>query len=270
MRALETGNVIIQAQAKSLNSGSVITSADFNQTLDHNLNSLKLCPGSETDLATCVISDTDVIENDVASLMAVGNFQAADGSNYNQNISALSKWGVDNNTNAGIAFSADRQQLDVTGKNADSTAVISVACGNIEQTVLDSEIENGVVLATAVTCASGTLNCLHSTANVNVLAQTTLTSLTVTNNGLALVDNTALVLATRPVTIGLNVTAVFSDGTTQDVTADTDITYDNQSPAIIADILATPGSYTVLSDGEAVIQITFQGQTFTARITIPL
>jgi len=270
LQALETGNVIIQAQARSISSGSTITSVDFNQTLDHNLNSLKLCSAGATDLAACVLSTTSVVESNTVSLVAVGNFQAADGSNYNQNISALSKWGVDNNANATIGFSADRQQLDVTAKVANSSAVVSVACGNIEQTVLDSDIKNGVVLASAVTCASGNLNCLRSTASVNVLSQTTLTSLTVTADGATLVDSTALVLVVRPVTITLKVTANFSDGTTQDVTADANITYNNQTPTIISGVPGTPGVYTVSSNGNAEIQIIFQSLTFTARMTIPL
>ena len=270
LQALETGKVIIQAQAKSLSSGNIITSADFNQTLDHNLNSLKLCLSSDTNLVTCVLSNTNLVENNSVSVMAVGNFQAADGSSFNQNISALSKWGIDNNSNASIAFSADRQRLDVTGNTPDTTAIVSVACGDIEQTVLDSEIKNGVVLGTAVTCASGNVNCLRSTTSINIIGQTVLTSLTVTANGVALVDNTALVLAIQPVTITLNVTANFSDGSSQDVTADTGITYNNQTSTIIADIFNTPGAYTVLSDGDAEIQIVFQNLTFTAKITIPL
>ncbi|GMR01344.1 MAG: hypothetical protein BMS9Abin19_0718 [Gammaproteobacteria bacterium] len=274
LQALETGNVIIQARAKSLSSGNIITSADFNQTLDHNLNSLKLCLKSETDLAACILSNTDVVEKNTVSLMAVANYQAADGTSFNQNISAFSKWGIDNTNNATIAFSADRQQLNVTGNIPDSTATISVACGNIEQTVLDSEIENGVVLNTSITCASGNLNCLRSTASVNIIGQTTITSLTVTANGAALVDNTALILTIQPITITLNVTANFSDGSSQDVTADTGTTYTNQTDTIIADIIGTPGAYTVLGDGDAVIQIVFQdltqSLTFTTKIAIPI
>jgi len=269
LQALETGNVIIQAQAKSLSSGNIVTSADFNQTLDHNLNRIKLCLSSETDLATCILSNTDLVENNTVSLMAVGNYQLANGSTSDQNISAFSKWGVDNNSNATIAFSADRQQLDVTGNIPDTTATISVACGDIEQTVLDSEIKNGVVLATAVTCVSGNINCLRSTASINIIAQTALTSLTVTANGSALTDNTPLVLTIQPVTITFKVIANYSDGSNQDITADANI-YNNQTSTIIADIIGTPGAYTVLSDGNAEIKITFQSLTFTAKITIPL
>ncbi len=268
LQALATGNVIIQAQAKSLSTGNVVTSADFNQTLDHNLNSLKLCFKSETDLATCTLSSVDVVENAVLSIMAVGNYQAANGSTYNQNISAYSKWGTDNTSNATIAFSADRQQLDVTGNTSGTTANISVACGNIEQTVSDSAIKNGVVLDVPVTCASGNINCLPDTAVINISSKT-VSSLTVTADGNALVDNTAFALASRPSTIVLNVTANYSDNTSQDVTIDTNIFYNNRSALIVIAKSGSLGEYTVLTAGEAEIQIIFQSQVFIAKITIP-
>jgi hypothetical protein len=268
LQALETGNVIIQAKATSLSSGNTITSIDFNQTLDHNLNSLKMCLSSETDLAACTFSVTDIVEDAVVSLMTVGNYQAADGTTFDQNISAYSKWGIDNNSNATIAFSTDRQQLDVTGNTPGTIANLTVACGNIVQTVLDSEIENGVVLDVPVTCASGNINCLHSTTTINIVG-VTVTSLTVTANGLALVDDTPLVLSTTPVTIVLNVTANYSDGSSQDVTTDNSVTYLNRNALIMIAISGSPGEYTVLTAGEADIQIAFQGQTFIAKITIP-
>ena len=268
LQALETGNVIIQAKAMSLSSGNIITSADFNQTLGHNLNSLKLCLRSETDLAACTFSNHDIVEKVTVPLMAVGNYQATNGATINQNISAYSKWGIDNNSNATIAFSADRQQLDVTGNTPGTTANITVACGNVEQTVLDSEIENGVVLDVPVTCASGNINCLRSTATVNIVG-TTVTSLTVTANGLALVDDTPLVLIDTPATIVLNVTANFSDGSSQDATTDTNVIYNNRNALVIIAIPGSPGEYTVLTAGEADIQIAFQSQIFIAKITIP-
>jgi len=268
LQALEAGNVIIQAKAMSLSSGNIVTSVDFNQTLDHNLNSLKLCLRSETDLAACSLSNTDITENAVVSLMAVGNYQATDGTTLNQNISAYSKWGTDNNSSSTIAFSADRQQLNVTGNTQNTTTNITVACGNIEQTVLDSEIENGVVLDVPVTCASGDINCLPSTAAINIV-DTTVTSLDVTANGSALVDDTPLALSFTPVTIILKVTANYSDDSSQDVTTDTNVIYNNRSVPIIIGIPASPGEYTVLTAGEADIQIIFQSQIFIARITIP-
>lgn len=268
LQALETGNVIIQAQATSLSSGSIVTSVDFNQTLDHNLNSLKLCLRSETDLAACSLSTTDIVEKAVISLMAVGNYQASDGTTFNQNISALSKWGVDNSSNATIAFSTDRTQLDVTGNTADTTANITVACGNIEQTVTDSQIQNGVVLDTAVSCADGNINCLHASAVINIVT-TAITSLDVTANGLSLDHNTPLALSSTPATIVLKVTANFSDGSSDDITTDNNVIYTNRSNLVLTDIAGSPGEYTVLRPGEADIQIEFQDQLFIARISIP-
>lgn len=75
LQALATGNVIIQAQAKSLSSGNIVTSADFSQTLGHNLNSLKLCHKSETDLATCTLISVNIVQNAVLPIMAVTKYE---------------------------------------------------------------------------------------------------------------------------------------------------------------------------------------------------
>lgn len=268
LRALETGNVVIQAQARSLSSGNIVTSVDFNQTLGHNLNSLKLCLKDETDLATCVLSNVDIIDDAVVSVMAVANYQAENGSTYNQNISAYSKWGTDSTSNATITFSADRQQLNVKGNTAGTSANISAACGNIEQTVSDSAIKNGVVLDIPVTCASGNINCLRSVAAVNIKSKT-LTSLTVKADGVALVDGTALVLASRPQKIVLKVTANYSDNTALDVTADANIIYNNRSLLVVVAISGSAGENAVLAAGNADIQIVLQSQVFIVKITIP-
>ncbi len=271
LQALETGNVIIQASARSLNSGSVVTSADFGQTLNHNLNSIKLCLKSEAGLNTCTLNNTEVIKDNTISLMAVANYQAANGTNFDQNISALSKWGTDDSNVATIAFSTDRQQLNVTGNTANASATISVACGNIEQAVQDNDIENGVVLNVPVTCANGNINCLSATANVDITdIQADLTSLAVTVDGATLTDNTTLILlGQQPQSIALNVTANFADNSTEDVTADTGVNYSNQTTTIISEVAGTPGQYNVLTAGNAEVQITFQGLTFIAKFTIP-
>ena len=268
LQALAVGNVIIQAQAKSLVSGNIITSIDFNQTLDYNLNSLKLCLSAETDLADCSLSSADLVENLVLSLMAVGNYQAADGSSYNQNVSAYSKWGTDSSSNVSLAFVADRQQLDVTGNISGTSAEISAACGNIEQAVSDTAIKNGVVLAEAVTCAVGNLNCLRDTALININNKT-VTSLTVTADGVDLVDDIELELTTRPSTVTFNVTANYSDNTSLDVTTDANIIYINRSAPVVVAIAGSPGEYSVLTAGVADIQILFQSQVFIAKVKIP-
>ena len=274
LQALEAGNVIIQAQAKSLYSGTIVTSADFSQTLDNNLISLKLCRKTDSDLAGCTLSSADILENEVLAIMAVGEYQAADGSRYRENISALSKWGIDN-SNAGIALSADRQQLDITGIKTGASAVVSAACGKIEQTITDSDIKNGVVLDVPVTCATSSTACLRTDATINIRGTVTLDSLTVTVrdtqqtvNETQLVDNTELVISNRPIDLIFRVTANYSDGSSSDVTADTATVYNNITPLVISEIQNSPGEYLVLGTGIAEIQITFESQGFTARINL--
>ncbi len=268
LQALAAGDIFIKAEALSVSTGNIVTSAAFNQTLDNNLTSLKLCLKSEADLAACSLGNTNIVEDTDVALQAVANYQAADGTTFNQNISAYSKWGIDDNSIASIAFSADRQQLNVTGNISGSTANVSVACGNIEQPISDSDIENGVVLDTPVTCASDNLNCLSDTAAMSIIDKT-VTSFSVTANGASLVDNNERILAARPAEIVLNVTVNFSDGTSEDVTTDTDTSYSNRSITVITGILNQPGEYTVLTSGNAEIEITFQDETFTVKITIP-
>ncbi len=268
LQALETGDVLIQAQAISQSSGSLVTSDDLPQTLNHNLNSLKLCLATDTDLSNCTLATIDLPQNNTTSFIAVGNYQATDGSNFDTNITAYSKWGTDNTSNATIALSANRQQLDVTGNLPNTTVNISTACGNIEQTVPDTDIANGVVLGEPVTCATGNTNCIFNNNAINIVSNT-LTSLTVTANGADLTDNTALVLATQPNVITLVVTANFSNNTTQDVTADPGINYNNQDTTVLTEVANTPGEYTVVTAGNAEVQIVFQSQIFTAQITVP-
>ena len=81
--------------------------------------------------------------------------------------------------------------------------------------------------------------------------------------------HTPLVLSTAPATIVLVVTANFSDGSSQDITTDTSVIYNNRSDQVITGISGSPGEYTVLTAGEADIQVVFQSQTFIAKITIP-
>lgn len=268
LQAFETGNVIIQARAKSLSSGNIVTSADFAQTLSHNLNSFKLCLQSETDLSACTLTNATVVKDGVVSIMAVGNYQAADGSNYNQNISAYSKWGVDNSSLASIALAEQRQWLDVTGKTVGTLANVSAACGKIEEPFSDSDLVSGVVLDVPVTCAVGAINCLRSTAAINI-SDVTVDSLEVTANGAALVDDVAYVFSSRPTTIVLLLTANYSDGTSEDVTTDVSVVYNNRSPLVIREISGSPGEYNILLPGDADVQILFQGQVFIVRMTIP-
>jgi len=268
LQALQTGDVIIQARAPSdSQDGTVITSVDFNQTLDNNLNSIKICRSTDTNLDTCALTNKDVVENNVVSLMAVGKYQQTDGSDSSQNISAYSKWGISNTANATIALSADLQQLNVTGKLKETTTNVSVACGNVEQSIADADIEKGVVLEVPVTCANGNLNCLQKSETMNVISEA-ITAISITANDLDLQDNIARVFTTRPTSIILKVTADFSNSASRVVTAEA--TYFNRSAEVITKKSGTSAEYTVQPTGNDVeIFVEMQNQNFTVKITLP-
>ncbi len=268
LQALQSADVIIQARAPSVSQGgTIITSVDFDQPLNDTLNTIKICLKSASDLATCDLTSNDIVENNIVSLMAVGNYQQSNGSTADINISELSKWGIDNNSNASIALSEDRQQLDVTGKIKNTVVNISVACGNVEQTIQDSELVGGVVLSIPVTCVNGSLDCFQKTQTMNVIAET-IDSLSVTVNGQELVSNTALLLSTRPTTLVFEVTANLSDGSSRVVTQEA--TYINSSTDVVTEIAAKPGEYTVLSTGNNVdISILLSPKSFVAKVTLP-
>lgn len=275
LQALEAGNIILQAQAKSVYSDNIVTSAGFSQRIDNNLNNLKLCRKNETDLTACTLSIVDISENEVLPVMAVAEYQASDGSSYRENISAYSKWGIDN-SNAAIALSTDRQQLDITGVTAGASAVVSAACGKIEQTVTNSEIKNGVVLNMPVSCTANNTDCVRASTSINIKGVLTLDSLTVTVRDTQLtfqetelVDNTELVLASQPIDILFKVTAHYSDNSSKDVTSNSATGYNNLNPFVIAEIQDSPGEYLVLGGGIAEVQITFDSLTFTAKLNIP-
>jgi len=270
LQALEIGDVIIQARAPSISQGGVIvTSADFDQSIVSQPVALKICLSSETDLDACTLERQDLVENNTLSLIAVGEYQQTDGSNSSLNISELSKWGTDNNSNVNIVFSDDRQQLDITGNLINTTTNLSVACGNVEQTIQDSDLVSGVVLDTPVTCAIGNSNCLQATQAITVVEEV-VDSLAVTANGFDLVNNTALVFSSRPATLVFVVTATFTDGSSRVVTTDSTYTDDSPDANVVSEVSGETGEYTVGSTGNNVeISISFGIKTFTARLTLP-
>ncbi|VAW69322.1 hypothetical protein MNBD_GAMMA09-1651 [hydrothermal vent metagenome] len=269
LQAFETGGVIIQAQAPSVyNNGAIVTSIDFNQQLDNNLRTVKLCPADTTNIIACTLSDKNIPENGVASVIAVADYDnTADGTVFYQNISAYSKWGIDNNINASLAFSTDRQQLDITGNTANTTANISAACGNIEQTVTDAQIKDGVILASPVTCANGNAGCKVITEAMTII-DNPITSLSITANNVTLQDNSSFAFNTKPGVITFNVTANYLNNNSQDVTSSASTRYTNNSTTIIS-ARTLPGEYNVLQSGNAEVIIDFQNQTFTAKLSIP-
>jgi len=270
LQAYETGDVIIQATAPSVSQGgTLVTSREFEQTLANNLNDIKICLESDTNLATCTLSDNDVVENNVVSLIAVGNYNLSNGGTVDENISEFSKWGI-NNSNASIAFSADRQQLNVTGETTETTTTtteISVACGKIEQTIVDADLETGVVLDEAVSCAIDSAVCFQTTETMDILPEIVET-LSVTVNDVDLENNIALALSSRPAELVFEVTANFTNGTSRVVTEET--AYTNISTDVVTEINTKKGEYTVLDTGNDVeIQMSVLLKTFIAKVTLP-
>lgn len=269
LHALAEGNIVIQATAFSPYSNTDVTSVDFNQAISNNLNSIKLCYSSSTDLSSCTVANTSVEKGTSISFISVANYQALDGSDFYENISDNSKWGIDNPLNASISLSTDRQQLNITGITEASNATISVACGDIEQAIDGIDVSQGVVLETPVSCGSGA-SCLSSSSIV-AIDQLSVTSLKVSANNNVLTSGVALDLSVRPNEIDLVTTAVFSDNTESVITNDPDLAYNITlgKDVVIEDKIGVLGSYTVLSAGTAEITLDFRGVKFRALIEIP-
>ena len=269
LRTLAAGNLIIQAKANSVFQNTLVTSADFNQTVGNTLNEIKLCRSSDTDLSSCNVTSAAIEPGEVLSLISVASYQATDGSSFNENISKNSKWGIDNVTNASIALSADHQSLDITGNIENSSATVSVACGDIAQNIDSVDISQGVTLSSSVSCD---VNCLSSSALVSINALS-VTSLDVTANNINLVDNVSTSLDAAPAEIALVVTANYSNASSEIITNDSSLVYtiitlDGQSPTI-EEKTGSPGVFTVLSNGTAKIQLDYQNETFIVLIEVP-
>lgn len=269
LHTLAEGNIIIQAKALSDFSNAEVTSVDFDQAITSNLNSIKLCLSSDTDLTNCVVTDASVEKDKSISFISVGNYQALDGSNFNENISGNSKWGVEDTLNASIALSTDRQQLDVTGEIEESSTTISVACGDIEQAINSIDISQGVVLDSPISCDSAA-SCLASSVTV-LIDQLNVTSLNVSANNTDLTSTEPLTLSTRPDEISLVTTAVFSNNTQTTITDDTGLIYSITAgkDVVIEDKTGSVGVYNVLGSGTAEIKLDFRGEIFIALIEIP-
>ncbi|MDH5612099.1 MAG: hypothetical protein OEY66_06545 [Gammaproteobacteria bacterium] len=269
LHTLAEGNIIVQAKAFSPLSNSDVTSIDFNQAITNNLNSLKLCYSSASDLTNCVVTNASVEKDKSISFISVANYQALDGSNFNENISGNSKWGIDDTLNASIALSADRQKLNITGITEASNTTISVACGDIEQAIDGIDISQGVVLNTPVSCGMGA-SCLSASTTVDI-DLLSVTVLKVSANNIVLTSNEALILSIRPDEISLVTTAVFSNNTEAVITDDAGLIYSitEGKDVVIEDKVNYLGIYTVLSSGTAEIKLDFRGETFYALIEIP-
>lgn len=271
LNALAAGDIIIQARAISLVSDTVVTSAEFIQPVSSMLNSIKLCRSSDTDLNSCNLTSASFEKDQVLTLSAVGNYQALDGSNFNENITKNSKWGISNIMNATGAFSnaTTRQQYQITGETEASVANVSVACGDIDQSIVSEDITQGVSLDSEVSCSG--INCFNASATLNI-ANLSVESFEVSANDIDLSDDVSVTLDQRPDTITLIVTANFSNNTSQVVTSDSSVTYsiiDIDSISVIEKESGSPGVFTVLVGGTAKIQIDYRGEKFVAVILVP-
>ena len=269
LHTLAEGNIIIQAKAFSQVSDSEVTSVDFDQAITNNLNSIKLCYSNASDLANCFVAEASVEKGKTISLISVGNYQALDGSDFDENITANSQWGVEDVSNASIALSTDRQQLDITGEIEESSTIVSVACGEIEQAIDSIDISQGVILDTSVSCSSD-ISCLTTSTSISI-DQLTVTSLSVSANDTDLISSESLTLSVRPDEISLIITASFTDNTQTNITNDSDLisSITAGKDDVIEEITDSPGIYTVLGSGTAEIKLDFRGETFYALIEIP-
>jgi len=265
VRTLSAGNIVIQAKALSILTGNVETSIDFEQAIGSDLNSIKLCDSSDIDLLNCNLDTTEIEKDKTLSLISVGTYQAIDGSSLNTNISNNSKWGIEN-TNATIALSGDRQQLNITGDSENTSAIISVACGDIVESIVDNDITKGVVLKSSVTCDNN-IDCLEASQQIKI-SPLAVTSLKVTANGNDLTDGQSLTLSGNPAEVTLIVTAVFSNNSSQVITEDSNLAYSITlgNNTVIVEKAGLDGVYTVNSFGTAEIKLDFSGESFLAVI----
>lgn len=268
VRGFESGDVIVQAKAFSKSAGVDVTSVDFDQTVDNNVLSLKLCDGDAPNLTTCTPSNVIVAEEVTDSVKVVGRIQASNGFIFNQNITALSKWGIDNTANASIALSTDREQLDITGNIENTGATVSVACGDIEQAVTNEQLNDGVVLGEAVSCASGSTTCVSTSGQVEI-RENVPDSIAVTVNGISARDNAELPLTGVVTSLQLEVRAVFSVAGSVDITADSGVSYTVRTPNSIVAVAGVPGRYNVVVSDLAVIDINYLDLDFTVRVALP-
>lgn len=271
LHSLAAGDLVIRARAPSVLTNSVVTSADFNQTVGNRLNTIKLCRLSDTDLNSCEVTTASIEKDQSLDLIAVGNYQASDGTTFNENITRKSKWGNSNPVNASTAFAADFDHLSITGQVESSSIELSLACGTIDQSLDAIEISQGVNLDIPLSCAGGS-DCSETSASINI-DQLSVTSLEVTANDIELTDNQTTTLGSRPDEISLNVEATFSNNTVSDITDNNATVYtiieiDGQAD-VIEEKSGSDGKFDVLGAGTAKIQIDFRGETFIAILEVP-
>jgi hypothetical protein len=272
LHTLAAGNIAIQAIAASLFSGNEITSDEFIQTINNGLSNIKLCDLADTDLSNCQVDNERVEQNKAQSLIAVGTYQATDGSDLNENISRNAKWGVSDSSNASIALATDKLSLEVTGILEDTSVVLSVACGDIVESLEGVDLSQGVTLNNSIISCSSSTDCFSSSTPMSI-DKLSVDSLDVSANDTDLTSDESITLGARPDEIILTVTANFSDSTSEDVTEEGSLVYsiittDGQS-AVVEEDTDTVGVFKVLREGTAKIQLDFRGRIFVVLIVVP-
>ncbi|MCP3687919.1 MAG: hypothetical protein GY784_05850, partial [Gammaproteobacteria bacterium] len=271
LHTLSSGGVNIQAQAFSANSGSVVTSEVFDQEIGSELSAIKLCRNSTDNWSGCTLTSTSLEQGKVLSVIALGTYQDQDGVDFYENITRNSIWATTTTANASIIFSSGLGQIDVTGESENTSANILVACGGIEQSLDGIDIAGGVVLNSLVSCDSS-LNCESTSATINV-TERTVSSFTVTANGIDVEDDESSSLSERPDEIGLDIVVNFNSGDSLNITEDGSTVYSiidiSGQDDVIAKISGSPGIFTVLTAGTAKIQFSYRDEYFVVILEVP-
>ena len=268
LHTLSAGDIIVQATTPSLIISSDVT-VEFDQEVSNNLNTVKLCLADNTDINSCSVTSPSVEQDKALSFVSIANYQAADGSNFYQNITRNSQWGISNISDATIDFTTDRQQLEVTGVTEDTTPDLSVACGAIQQSLDAIDITAGVTLDTTVSCG---VACVESSVNIGINKLAVL-SFEVTANDILLTDDESVTLTSQPVELDLIVKVNLSNGDLTPITDDEGLSYiiipiDGQFDSI-EDKADSLGVFTVLGAGTAKILLTYRTVSFTVIVEIP-
>lgn len=257
----------LQAKEVSTTFQQKISTAEFAGEQD-----IKICSSDDSNtLSSCSLNSVTVEQDQSISLIAVGRYQTADGTDYYENITRNSQWGNSNTDNTTLQFSSDLQQLQVTGKLEQFRSTIYAACGNIDQSLDNVDITQGVILDSELSCVnSSSTGCLDSSVLVSV-DRLSVSSFDVTANSEEMTDNVSLVLDTRPDEIELLIKANFSNDSQQDITADIEldssiIEIDGQT---VIESTSTAGVYSVVGAGTAKIQLVYRDEEFIVLIEVP-
>jgi hypothetical protein len=153
---------------------------------------------------------------------------------------------------------SDGTSQDVTATSGSSWTSNNVAVASVGNTGVSKGQVRGVATGNATITAS------YAGAPVSVTAPVTVTSPTLL--GLTISGATSITSGNQ---VMFTATANYGDGTTIDVTADTQWTISNTNVAILADSQNQPGQVVAVDSGTTTITASFNGKTQTATITVP-